>query len=191
MMGLSRKKEIEKRMLIRRTIAAMNKQINKLEEQKKVYVEAGKQAKQKGLTAQYNLALSGLRMTLTQQRRVYEMKLNFEITAQMKDMTQMTSAFLKGMGSLSKDMMKLTKEKDFIKVEKQFNEAMTSIELQAEHLESFMDETQSAFAMGAPGDEETNKELDALITNEASMDGLTTDSEIEKELEILKKKMSQ
>jgi tetraacyldisaccharide-1-P 4'-kinase len=178
-------------MLIRRTIAAMNKQINKLEEQKKVYVEAGKQAKQKGLTAQYNLALSGLRMTLTQQRRVYEMKLNFEITAQMKDMTQMTSAFLKGMGSLSKDMMKLTKEKDFIKVEKQFNEAMTSIELQAEHLESFMDETQSAFAMGAPGDEETNKELDALITNEASMDGLTTDSEIEKELEILKKKMSQ
>ena len=105
---MTTKKEIEKRMLIKRTITAMEKQIKKLEEQKQVYIDAGKQAKAKGLSAQYNLALSGLRMTIAQQRRVYEMKLNFEITSQMKDMTQMTSEFLQGMGSLSKDMMKLT-----------------------------------------------------------------------------------
>ena len=109
------KKEIKKKMLIKQTVNAMNKQIQKLEEQKKVYIEAGKQAKQKGLAAQYNLALSGLRMTIAQQKRVYEMKLNFEITSQMKDMSAMTAEFLKGMGSLSKDMMKLTKEKDFLK----------------------------------------------------------------------------
>ena len=87
------KKELEKKMLINKTINTMNKQIQKLEEQKKVYIEAGKTAKQKGLTAQYNLALSGLKMTLTQQKRVYEMKLNFEITSQMKDMSQMTVQF--------------------------------------------------------------------------------------------------
>jgi len=189
MMSKPTKKEMEKRMLVKRTISEMDKQIRKLEEQKKVYIEAGKTAKQKGLTAQYNLALSGLRMTITQQRRVYEMKLNFEITAQMKDMSQMTSEFLKGMGSLSKDMMKLTKEKDFMKVQNQFNEAMMSVEVQTEHMESFMEDTQSIFATGAPGSEETNKELDALLTNEASMDG-STDSEIENELELLKKKMS-
>lgn len=128
-MGVS-KKEIKKKMLIKQTINNMNKQIQKLEAQKQVYIDAGKQAKQKGLTAQYNLALAGLKTTIMQQKRVYEMKLNFEITSQMKDMSAMTADFLQGMGSLSKDMMKLTKEKDFLKVEKQFNEAMVSVELQ-------------------------------------------------------------
>lgn len=183
------KKEIKKKMLIKQTINAMNKQIQKLEEQKKVYIEAGKQAKQKGLAAQYNLALSGLRMTLAQQKRVYEMKLNFEITSQMKDMSAMTSEFLKGMGSLSKDMMKLTKEKDFLKVEKQFTEAMTSVELQTEQMENFMDETESAFSSSYSGTESDNKELEGLIGNEAVTDNLT-EQQIEKELEELKKRMS-
>lgn len=190
-MGLSNKKEIEKRMLIKRTISAMEKQIQKLEEQKKVYIEAGKQAKQKDLPAQFNLALSGLKMTITQQRRVYEMKLNFEITSQMKDMTLMTGEFLKGMGSLSKDMMKLTKEKDFLKVQSQFNEAMMGVEMQTENIENFMDETESMFSSNTGTSEENNKELESLFSNAASADTSSTESEIEKELEALKKKMSE
>lgn len=189
MAGVS-KKEIEKRMLIKRTIAEMDKQIQKLERQKTAYIEAGKQAKQRGLTAQYNLALSGLRMTIMQQRRVMEMKLNFEITSQMKDMTRMTADFLAGMGSLSRDMMKLTKESDFLKVQQQFSEAMMSVEVQAEQMESFMDETQSSFSTQAGGSEEDNAELEALMNNEASAEG-STESEIEKELAALKKKMSE
>ena len=118
------KKEIKEKMLVKQTINAMNKQIQKLEEQKQVYIDAGKQAKEKGLPAQYNLALAGLKMTMAQQKRVYEMKLNFEITSQMKDMTAMTGEFLKGMGSLSKDMLKLSKDKEFLKVGKQFSEAI-------------------------------------------------------------------
>lgn len=188
MAGVS-KKEVEKRMLIKRTIGEMDKQIQKLEKQKTAYVEAGKQAKQRGLTAQYNLALSGLRMTITQQRRVYEMKLNFEITSQMKDMTKMTADFLAGMGSLSKDMMKLTKESDFLKVQKQFTEAMMGVEVQAEQMEEFMDETQSAFSASNPATEEENKELEGLFNNEAASDNIT-ESMIEKELDELKKKMN-
>ena len=168
------KKEIKKKMLIKQTITSMNKQIQKLEEQKKVYIDAGKQAKQKGLTAQY--------------KRVYEMKLNFEITSQMKDMSKMTVEFLQGMGTLSKDMMKLTKEKDFLKVEKQFNEAMTNVELQTEHMENFMDETESTFSSAYSGSADENSELEALMNNEASADNMT-ESMIEKELEELKKKM--
>ena len=185
---MSTKKEIEKRMLIKRTIAEMEKQIKKLEEQKQVYLDAGKQAQEKGLTAQYNLALSGLRMTITQQRRVYEMKLNFEITSQMKDMTKMTTEFLQGMGSLSKDMMKLTREKDFLKVQKQFEEAMTGVEMQTEQMEEFMDETESAFASAAPAGADANAELENLISNEAVGDN-TTEAMIEQELEALRKKM--
>ena len=116
------------------------------------------------------------------------MKLNFEITSQMKDMSAMTSEFLKGMGSLSKDMMKLTKEKDFLKVQKQFSEAMTGIELQTERMEEFMDETESAFSAGVSDGENNNAELEKLIGNEAVTDNLT-EQEIEKELNELKKRM--
>ncbi len=60
-MAVRPSKEMKKKMLIKQTINAMNKQIQKLEEQKQVYINAGKQAKQRGLTEQYNLALSGLK----------------------------------------------------------------------------------------------------------------------------------
>ena len=44
-------KEIEKKMLVKRTINAMNKQINTLEEQKKVFVEKAKVAKKDAFSA--------------------------------------------------------------------------------------------------------------------------------------------
>ena len=184
------RKEIQKRMLIKRTISEMDKQIQKLEKQKEGYIEAGKEAKKKGLTAQYNLALSGLKMTITQQRRVMEMKLNFEITSQIKDMTKMTADFLAGMGSLSKDMMKLTKEANFKKVQQQFESAMMEVEIQAEQMEEFMDETESVFATNTSGSKEDNDEIESLITKEVTLEGSTED-EIQKELEALKKKMSE
>lgn len=183
------KKEIEKRMLIKKTINAMNKQIQKLEEQKKVYIEAGRQARTQGLTAQYNLALAGLRMTIAQQRRVYEMKLNFEITSQMKDMSVMTSEFLEGMSSLSKDMLKLTRERDFLRVQKQFTDAMAGVEMQTEQMESFMEETEAAFSTSTFGSESENAELAKLMDNEAASSDLT-EAMIDRELEELKKKMS-
>lgn len=182
------KKELEKKMLIKKTINAMNKQIQKLEEQKQVYIDAGKQAKLKGLTAQYNLAISGLKMTIAQQKRVYEMKLNFEITSQMKDMSSMTTEFLKGMGSLSKDMMSLTKEKDFGKVQKQFSEAMVSVEMQTEQMEEFMDQTEATFATAYTASADDTKEIEQLISNEAQADG-ASEASIDAELAELRKKM--
>ena len=189
-MAFGRNKEIEKRMLIKQTINSMNKQIQKLEEQKEVYLRAGKEAKERGLEAQYNLALSGLKMTMAQQKRVYEMKLNFEITSQMKDMTVMTTEFLKGMSSLSKDMVKLSKEKDFKKVEKQFAEAMVAQEIQTMNLENFMDNTQSAFESGSSSmsTQADNEEIEKLMI--AQIGGEMEEStSIESELEALKKQM--
>ena len=52
-------KELEKKRLIKRTVYSMNKQIDSLEQQKKVFVEKAVQAKKNGLEAQYNLALTG------------------------------------------------------------------------------------------------------------------------------------
>ena len=181
------KKEIKKKMLIKQTINSMNKQIQKLEEQKKVYIAAGRQAKEQGLSAQYNLAMSGLKMTIAQQKRVYEMKLNFEITSQMKDMSMMTSEFLKGMGSLSKDMLKLAKEKEFKKVQKEFNEAMAASELQTEQLENFMDSTQSAFETNTTMSAEDTKALEKIVDIDLGVSETSETDLLEKELEALKK----
>ncbi|MDE6583212.1 MAG: hypothetical protein K2K31_00990, partial [Clostridia bacterium] len=114
-MGLfksKQEKEIEKKMLVKRTINAMNKQINKLEAQKQVFIDSAKRAKQRDLDAQYNLALSGYKMTVQQQKRSQEMLLNFEITAQMKDVNMMTAEFLHGMSDLSKEMTKFADAKE-------------------------------------------------------------------------------
>ena len=189
-MGAISKKEIKKRMLIKQTINAMNKQIAKLEEQKQVYINAAREAKERGLAAQYELALSGLKMTIAQQKRIYEMKLNFEITSQMKDMTAMTTEFLRGMSSLSKDMMRLTKEKEFRKTEQQFAEAMAAAEMQTEHLEAFMDSTQSAFATGTTTSTEDTALLEGLIAGTAEADTAeSADGAIEAELANLKKQL--
>ena len=87
-------------------------------------------------------------------------------------------------------MMKLTKESDFAKVQKQFTEAMMGVEVQTEQMEEFMNETESSFTTASAGTEEENKELDSLMTNEASVES-SIESEIDKELESLKKKMSE
>jgi len=193
-MGLfksKQQKEIEKKMLIKRTINTMNKQINRLEEQKKVFIEAAKKAKLKDLDAQFNLALSGYKMTVQQQRRAQEMLLNFEITAQMKDVTMMTSEFLRGMSDISKEMTKLADAKEFAKIQAQFEEAMVAVETQTDQMDNFMEMSQETFynaGKDKSGKEMSDEELEKFIMEQASQDELSSES-IDKEMEELRKKI--
>lgn len=186
-------KEIEKKMLIKRTINSMNKQINRLEDQKKVFVEAAKRAKEKNLEAQFNLALSGYKMTLQQQRRAQEMLLNFEITAQMKDVTMMTSEFLRGMSVISKEMTKLADAKEFAKIQAQFEEAMAAVETQTDQMDNFMEMSQETFynqGVDKKGNQMSDKEFEKFIMEQVGQDELSSDA-IEKEMAELRKKIDQ
>ena len=181
-------KELEKKRLIKRTVYNMNKQIDALEEQKKVFVQKAVEAKKNGLEAQYNLALTGYKMTLLQQKRAQEMLLNFEITSQMKDMTMMTKQFLGGMSVLSKEMAKLADEKEFIEVQKQFEIAMGKAEKQAEQMDIFMETSQDSFASAAKVCNTDDAEIEKMIENQAGA-GEFSDEAIDKELEELRKKI--
>ena len=186
-------KEIEKKMLIKRTINSMNKQINRLEDQKKVFVEAAKRAKEKNLEAQFNLALSGYKMTLQQRRRAQEMLLNFEITAQMKDVTMMTSEFLRGMSVISKEMTKLADAKEFAKIQAQFEEAMAAVETQTDQMDNFMEMSQETFynqGVDKKGNQMSDKEFEKFIMEQVGQDELSSDA-IEKEMAELRKKIDQ
>lgn len=193
-MGLfksKQQKEIEKKMLVKRTINTMNKQINRLEEQKRVFVDAAKRAKEKDLDAQYQLALSGYKMTVQQQRRAQEMLLNFEITAQMKDVTMMTSEFLRGMSAISKEMTKLADAKEFAKIQAQFEEAMVAVETQTDQMDNFMEMSQETFynqGLDKNGKQMSDEEFEKYIMEQVGQDELSNES-IEKEMEDLRKKI--
>ena len=193
-MGLFRtkqQKEIQKKMLVKRTVNSMNKQIARMEEQKKVFIDAAKRAKEKNLDAQFNLALSGYRMTTQQQKRAQEMLLNFEITAQMRDVTMMTTEFLRGMSVISKEMSKLADAKEFEKIQAQFEEAITAVETQTEQIDSFMELSQESFASAGKakdGRDITADDFEKFITEASSKDEASND-DIDKEIEELKKKI--
>ena len=190
-MGLfksKQEKDIEKRLLIKKTIANMNKYISQLEEQKKKYIDSAKRAKQIGSETQYNLSVSGLKTAVAQQKRAQEMLLNFELTSQMKDLTAMTSSFLDGMSVLSRDMAKITSNNDFIKVQKEFEKAMLGVEDTSEKLDLFLDASDSSFEnIAASSKGVSDDEIASLVDNQASMEEDDQDAEIDRQLAELSK----
>ncbi len=193
-MGLfksKKQKEIEQKMLVKRTMNSMEKQIARLEEQKKVFVNAAKKAKEKDLEPQFNLALSGYKMTVQQQKRAQEMLLNFEITAQMRDVTMMTTEFLRSMSAISKEMSKLANAKEFEKIQAQFEEAIAAVETQTDQMDTFMEMSQESFRQAGKakdGKEISDEEFEKYIMEQVSNDEVSTE-EIDKEIEKLKKKI--
>ena len=132
-------------------------------------------------------------MTVQQQKRAQEMLLNFEITAQMKDVTMMTSEFLKGMSSISKEMTKLADAKEFAKIQAQFEEAMAAVETQTDQMDNFMEMSQETFynqGLDKSGKQMSDAELEKYIMEQVEQDELSSDS-IDKEMEELRKKLSE
>lgn len=176
-------KELEQKMVIKKTLNNLNKQIKELEEKKKIAITKAKEAKEKGLSSEYNLALSMYRMSVTQQERAQEMLLNFEITTQMKDMAALTSEFLKSLSLLSKEMVKLTNNKDFLKVQQQFEKAITGVEMQAEQIDVMMDSSEerfvnTAFDQNSISDEDFEKIIEEELVQAESDGQLNIDEEL-------------
>lgn len=193
-MGLiksKREKELEQKMLVRKTITNLEKQISQLEDKKKIALEKAKQAKKGGFEAEYGLAQSMYKISVTQQNRAKEMLLNFELVTQLKDMASLTSEFLKGLSSLSKEMVKLTNNKEFLKVQQQFDQALTGVEQQSEQIDLFMDESEGRFKEQSQSkDAISNDEFDKLIDEQVSQDEIGSDEiDIDAELESLRKKL--
>ncbi len=181
-------KEFEKKLVLKRTIAEMGKQLKKLEEQKDFYLEKAKEAKLHGLGNELSLAVSALKSAMSQEKRIREMKINFEIMVSLKDMLKTTSEFLNGMASLSKDMVKLTDDKQFAEVSKQFSLAMHSAEKQQERMEIFLENSKDSFSSVSDKGDVTTKDIMSLVNEGLGQDGPTDEvdttlAEIESKLQ--------
>lgn len=159
-------KEFEKKITLKKTINEMNKQLNMLAQSKNTYIEKAKEAKIHGLTNELNLAISALKSAMTQEKKIREMKINFEIMMSLKDMLKTTSEFLGGMKTLSKDMVKLTDDRQFNKVAKQFGLAMMATEKQKERVELFLDDSKDSFSSLNETSDISNDEIMSLIDEE-------------------------
>lgn len=193
-MGLfksKQEKEFEKKMAVKKTVNELQKQIDKLTDAEKSYFELAKKAKMSSLDSQYTLAISGLRSTIAQKKRVQEMLLNFQIMVQAKDVAVMTTEFLKGMKSLSKDMVKLCNEKEFQEVAKSFDKASQASEMQEERMQSFLDNTKDSFeSISKTQAGENADDLDALVDAELSAE--TPESgDIDEQIKALEKKIAE
>ena len=164
-------KEFEKKLVLKRTIAEMGKQLKKLEEQKDFYLEKAKEAKLHGLGNELSLAVSALKSAMSQEKRIREMKINFEIMVSLKDMLKTTSEFLNGMASLSKDMVKLTDDKQFAEVSKQFSLAMHSAEKQQERMEIFLENSKDSFSSVSDKGDVSTKDIMSLVNEGLGQDG--------------------
>lgn len=185
-------KEFEKRQLVRRAVKTMEMQIQKLEQQKKALLDKAVEAKKNGLGAQVELAKTGYRMTSAQQRKAQEMLLNFELTAQMKDMTMMTTSFMKAMSVLSEEMGQYAEQQDFARIHEKFQVAMTKANMQAEKLGVFMDMSKEEFAYSAEAGAEdsiTDAEFNKLVEDSIIADAMGQESATENDLGAIKKKI--
>lgn len=183
-------KEMKRKLLVKKTMSNINQFIAKLEKQKHNYIESAKKAKLGGMSAQYNLALSGLKTAIAQQKKAQEMLLNIELTAQMRDLTKTTSSFLGGMSVISKEMTKIVKNMDFEKIHKEFEKAMYGVEETTEKLDMLLEDSETSFEnISNQQSQISDDELDKLVSINVAGEVDKLDKEIESKIEDIKKSL--
>ena len=185
-------KAIEQRMLIKRTASRMSKYIADLEPKKKAFVAKAKEARLKGAANQERLAKNALKQVIAQQRMAEQMLLNFEITAQLKDLTELSGEFMKGMTGVSREMSKLTDGINFGAATKEFTKAMAKSQVQSEKMSMFLDTLSETFDVAvADSDSIPDSEVDALIDGEVAGVEMSLDTEIEAKLREVQQAMKE
>ena len=179
------KKRIKEQMLTNRAVASVKKQLADLENSRKVYIDAAAAARREGIASQYNLAKNAIRIVTAQKTVVEQMLLNLQISAQIKDVSEMTKSFADGMKLLSGSIVETTDSLNFDKVTKQMNKAMLSTQMKQAESDTFLDATADGFSAFAAIGSATDDEIDKLIADR--MGGAETG--VDDEIAALEKKL--
>ncbi len=165
-------KRIKEQMLVNQAIASIKKQLGNLESSRKKYIAAAISARENGISSQYNLAKNAIRIVTAQKTVVEQMLLNLQLSAQIKDVSEMTKSFADGMKLLSGAISDTTDGLNFEKVSKQMNKAMISTQIKQAEADAFLDATQSGFeSFASVSGDVSEDEIDRLIDGE--MTGLS------------------
>ena len=173
-------KALEAKLAIRQGVNELKKCDRSLEKKKEELIRFAQEAKKQGISQQYNMAVSGLKMVLSYQKRCKAMMLQIQMTESMRDLTTMNANFVKLMGNVGKEVSNVTKSTNFAKNMLDFEKGMLSAETAMDQLESFLEDSGMAFETDVESDveDEINKMIDA--TGAAEINAL--DDEIDKRL---------
>jgi DNA segregation ATPase FtsK/SpoIIIE-like protein len=176
--------ETERKIKVRQARSRLAKNLDKLEGERRYYLDKAKAARLKGETASYKLARSGLSATLTQAKRSREMLLNLDITAEMRDTGTATRDFLAGMDRIFRDISKLNKKINLRETRYALRNAMAGMENMQAGLDSLLVQTEESFGdLAEAGAVMSESELDRLIGRELSLDGEIGLDEMDAEIE--------
>lgn len=178
------KKRIKEQMLINQAIASVKKQITDLEASRKKYIAAAVSARENGIASQYNLAKNAIRIVTSQRLVVEQMLLNLQISAQIKDVSEMTKSFADGMKLLSGAITDTTGSLNFEKVSAQMTKAMISTQMKQAEADAFLDGTQAPFASFSDNNGACEDDIDKLI--DAELGGA---SGVDADIEMLERKI--
>ena len=156
-------KRIKEQMLVNTAIASIKRQLTDLETSRKNYIKAAATARAEGIASQYALAKNAIKTVVEQ------MLLNLQLSAQIKDVSEMTKSFADGMKLLSGSITDTADSLNFEKVSRQMNKAMISTQLKQTEADGFLDASRAAFSGFAGMNANTDDEIDRLI--EAEMGG--------------------
>ncbi|MCI9517986.1 MAG: hypothetical protein HFK08_01860 [Clostridia bacterium] len=185
-------KLVAQRMAINATMDKMQSFVAQLEPKKQLFIDKARQAQKSGLVAQEKSARAALKQVMSQQRLAEKMLVNFEIMTNMRDLTEMSGEFLKGLVVMGKQMAGLTAKMDFVKSEKELNKAMIEAQVQTEKMNEFLDRMTVTIDSGF---EEAggiaDEEIDAVIGVDETREQRSLDEEIDLKLAELNKKLKQ
>lgn len=171
-------------MLVNQAIASVKKQINDLEASRKKYIAAAVSARANGIASQYNLAKNAIRIVTSQRVVIEQMLLNLQISAQIKDVSEMTKSFADGMKLLSGAITDTTGSLNFEKVSAQMTKAMISTQMKQAEADAFLDGTQTAFSAFSENGGACEDDIDKLI--DAELGGSTG---VDADIEMLERKI--
>ena len=184
------KKRIKEQMLVNQAIASIKKQLNDLENSRKKYIAAAVTARECGIASQYNLAKNAIRIVTAQKTVVEQMLLNLQISAQIKDVSEMTKSFADGMKLLSGSITETAGGLNFEKVSEQMNKAMISTQMKQAESDEYLQATEAGFAAFAQSaDGVCEDEIDRMIDGELRGAGGLDDELAELERKIKANKL--
>lgn len=176
------KKQMQRQMYVNSTISKMKKTVSQLNKNKDVYIQKAKEAKERGDTASYKLAKSGLGATMAQLKRAQEMLINIEITNDQRQMMEQNAVFLETIGKIAKSISKINRSSNFGQIQKDIQKALNSVEQTQANMDNFLSNTDQAFESLAEssGEAVSDSDLDKIIAGEISAQSAMSDAEIQK-----------
>ena len=174
---------VQQRMAVNATIGKMQQFIAELEPKKQLFIDKARQAKKIGASGQENSAKAALKHVVSQQRLAERMLVNFEIMANMRDLTEMSGEFLNGLTLMGKEMSKLTSKMNFESGEKELSKAMITAQVHTEKMTQFLDRMSMTVDSGfEEADSVTDEEIDNIVGYDETAERSALDNEIDRKL---------